>query len=180
MVASVIVVGRTNLLSLRLKALRHIVASISLLAWLRVAWAPDELFRASDGAVIFLHDLDALTQSVISELAPVGAARDCGQAIQRIPFKTARAVTGHIAIWIVNESFAAAAGYDYIVAIRCRVAVHVRCHDCYRIVAGSDRHSSFKAVIAPGGGGLAIDCYRRRLIGYSTNWQHTRPALVRR
>src|SRR5947209_20314760 len=51
MITSVIVVGRTNPHSLRIVAFRDVVARVTLLAWLRIARAPDELLRARDAAV---------------------------------------------------------------------------------------------------------------------------------
>ena len=61
MVARAVIIRRPNLLTLRIKALRDVVAPVALFTRLRVARAPDELFRARYAAVGLLHNLHPLT-----------------------------------------------------------------------------------------------------------------------
>src|SRR2546429_3848328 len=63
MIFRVVVVGRANLHSLRVKAFSDGIASIPLFARLRIARAPDELLRAGDAAVLFLHYFGASKQN---------------------------------------------------------------------------------------------------------------------
>src|SRR6266487_3589378 len=63
MIASVVVICRTNLLALCVKAFRDVIACVPFLTWLRVAKTPDELLGAGRASIILLDDLNALTNS---------------------------------------------------------------------------------------------------------------------
>ena len=78
MVFRVVIVCRANLHSLRIVAFRDVVARVTLFTWLRISCNPNKLLRARDIAVIFFNNLYTLAQSVVSELAAVGAEGNCG------------------------------------------------------------------------------------------------------
>ena len=86
MIFRVVVVGRTNLHALRIKAFRYIIVRIPLLRWLWISGNPHELLRARHGTIVFLHNLHALTKAVVPKLTSVRTADDGSQAVQQIPF----------------------------------------------------------------------------------------------
>src|SRR5437667_11146427 len=115
MITCVVIIGRTCLHPVRIETLRNIIASVTFLAGLGIARIPDKLLRACHGAVIFLHDLNALTQPVVSELAAVRSAGSSGESIQWVPFKRARAVASQVSIGVIDQSFTATPGDSHII-----------------------------------------------------------------
>src|SRR5439155_12358859 len=99
--------------------------------------------------------------------------------IQWIPFKCACAVTRKVPVALVQESFTSAPGDSHIVAMGLGVAVHVRRHDRDRVIARSDRSSSFKAVIDFNSRKSSVHGHSRRLIGRASDWHDTCSTLSR-
>ena len=78
MVVCVVIVCAADLLALCVETLHDVIARVTLFTWLRISCNPNKLLRARDIAVIFFNNLYTLAQSVVSELAAVGAEGNCG------------------------------------------------------------------------------------------------------
>jgi hypothetical protein len=97
------VVRRAFLHALWIVAPYDVIAAISLFPRLGIARTPDELFGTSNIAVIFLDDLNALTEPIVSELASMRADVDGSQSIQRVPFIGICTIAEHVPIQIVSQ-----------------------------------------------------------------------------
>src|SRR6266540_5074217 len=169
-ISCVVVVGRTDLHSLRIEAFRDGVARVTLFARLCIAGTPEELFRTGDVSTLFFNNFNALTQSIVGKLASVRTTRHGGEPIYRIPFKRPRVVTGKITIGIIHERFASAAGDSHIILIRGSIAVFIGCLDRDGVVSGGHPRFSFKAIVSLRRRIVPVHEHPGELVCGASNW----------